>query len=149
MRLFSNFIISNFSQVKPNLRSSNKFGETDESDDLILLEGCGQISQWQFPADLTKCPLDNCDIQFAVRSDAIIHYKNQHAKKSIYCSICDIPIYAEHVEDLKGHYEGKHIDVDVDLNFKELQAQVNEVRNRSIFSINYSTMHLILIPLML
>lgn len=129
-------IISNsllFHQIKPKLRSSNRFDATDEMDGYILLEGCGQISQWQFPKELKKCPYDNCGIQFAVRSDAIIHFQNRHAKHSIYCSICDMPIYAETIKKFRDHNEAKHPEVDVELNFQELLSQEDEVRSLSFF----------------
>lgn len=96
-------------------------------DDLILLGGCGQITQWQFPEELAQCPVEKCGIPFIVRSDAIIHYKNHHADKSIYCSICDWPIYAERSKDFKEHYYTKHPDVDFELNFGEIPPEAHEV----------------------
>lgn len=123
-------IISNVSfqiQIKPNLRSSNKFNVSIEMDDWILLEGCGQLTQWKFPAELKVCPVKKCGIQFTVRSDAIVHYKNLHAKNTILCSICDVPIYAERLKDLEKHYHGAH--PDEEFKFNQNSTQASEVCN--------------------
>lgn len=93
-------------------------------DDLILLEGCGQLTQWKFPAELKMCPVKKCGLQFTVRMDAITHYKNLHAKDSVLCSICDVPIYAERLKDFEKHYHALHPDVDFKLKFDGNTTQV-------------------------
>lgn len=96
-------------------------------DDLIILEGGGQIEQWRFPDEFAQCPVEECGTQFTVRMDAITHFKKQHAKSAMYCSICDMPITAERSEDSKEHFHEKHPDVDVELNLDELPREVHEV----------------------
>lgn len=78
-----------------------------DDDDLIKLEGAGIITQWTFP-DQTKCPNKQCQIEFATRSHAIIHYKRQHAKNAILCELCSKPIATHTVNTFVNHYRQTH-----------------------------------------
>lgn len=82
--------------------------DDDKHDDLITLRGGGQITQWKFPENIKNCPIHNCDTRFAVRSDAIEHFKQQHTGQSIYCSICDKPIATSGLFGFKMHYFQVH-----------------------------------------
>lgn len=91
----------------------------DDEDDVITLNGCGRISHWKFPADLTNCPVFKCNAEFGLRSDAIDHYKKCHAMNAIYCSMCEKPIAAYTLSNLKAHYTRMHPGIDFILNFKD------------------------------
>lgn len=80
----------------------------DEVDDLITLEGCGQISQWRFPRDVSRCPVRNCTETFEFRSVGIAHYKEQHAKNAIFCLICQRPVLTKSLSFFINHYREKH-----------------------------------------
>lgn len=82
----------------------------DEEDDLIILNGCGRITQWRFPPSLKHCPVHRCGVEFGVRSDAIRHYRKRHAKRAILCPICDKPISCSNrsSRSFKRHYKGVH-----------------------------------------
>lgn len=77
-------------------------------DDLITLGGCGQVTQWRFPQNLSSCPVLKCLKQFNSRSDAITHYKLKHAKNAVYCSLCNKPIAAPLPGIYKLHYNRLH-----------------------------------------
>lgn len=71
---------------------SNNQNADQEVDDLIILEACGFTSKWQFPLNQTKCPVQRCEKEFETRASAIVHYKQQHAKGSILCELCNKPL---------------------------------------------------------
>lgn len=77
--------------------------KNDESD-LIELIACGQVTQWRFPKNIKHCPFYKCEETFDTRLDAIAHYKQQHAKGFILCSICQKPIRARTPRQFKSHY---------------------------------------------
>lgn len=81
--------------------------EEIDDDDFIKLEGAGIITHWTFP-DQTKCPNIHCQIEFATRSHAIIHYKRQHAKNAILCELCSKPIAAHSAGAFIQHYQRTH-----------------------------------------
>lgn len=62
--------------------------------------------------------MKNCKTQFTSRVDGITHFRNQHSKNTMYCSICDMPVRAVRLADFKEHYHSLHPDVDIDLNFE-------------------------------
>lgn len=78
-----------------------------DDNDLIKLEGAGIITHWKFH-DQTNCPNKQCQIEFASRSHAIIHYKQQHAKKAILCELCSKPISACSASTFIEHYQRAH-----------------------------------------
>lgn len=76
---------------------------------MITLEGLGQIVQWRFP-NVNRCPVDSCKKAFDSRSKAIDHYKQNHTKDRILCTICDEPIKAT-VSDSRNalrHFQDLH-----------------------------------------
>lgn len=83
-------------------------GEKDDGYDLIELTGCGKISQWRFPKDLERCPISSCQELFDDRFEAIDHYRKEHAKNSILCYICAIPIYTYSFKDFEAHFNRMH-----------------------------------------
>lgn len=104
----SHFIVhSKVSSVSNCWVPQNERNE-DKDNDLITLSGCGRITQWRSPKNLTQCPLRNCRLQFGVRSDAIAHYKRRHAIGSILCSICYKPIRASGPMYFRRHFKRKH-----------------------------------------
>lgn len=85
-----------------------KDDDDDDDEDLITLSGKGHITQWRFPKGLKKCPATRCDSHFEEWSDAIAHYKNQHAMDAILCTICDRPICVRHKWNFTKHYKTMH-----------------------------------------
>lgn len=88
-----------------------------KADDLIVLGGCGLKFTWRFPQS-TQCPVKNCKIQFGKRSDAIDHYKVNHAKKTTLCPACNSPILMRSFGDIAFHYRKRHPNKDLPLCFK-------------------------------
>lgn len=81
--------------------------ESPTDEDVILLRGCDQITKWHFP-NITVCPVHTCKMRFETRLGAITHYKEEHAKRSYYCSICKAPIVIWQRNHLEKHYRRKH-----------------------------------------
>lgn len=77
-------------------------------DDLIILSGCGRKTKWQFPNNLTTCPVQRCNLSFDTRSAAVSHFKQKHASNSVHCSICDKPIRAPSPKHWDSHCEKHH-----------------------------------------
>lgn len=127
------------SEEDDSIDSDSQHWEAEEdNDDLITLTGCDQITQWRFPKDLKKCPVQNCTLQFKTRSTAIVHYKKQHAMDAVLCSICDKPISTKHRETFTKHYSRMHPNV-VPFEFEELsrpdrihKPQVKNVSTKQI-----------------
>lgn len=96
----------------PQIFNKEKNSQTDDDDndddDLITLRGCGQKTQWRFPPNFNQCPVKRCGEKFETRSEAIIHYKKQHAKTSIFCFICDKPLAAQSWNNFQIHYQHLH-----------------------------------------
>lgn len=97
-----------YSYVHSNLQSDNNDKNEDEVDDLITLRGCGRITQWRFPSDITRCPVHRCPHTFHSRAKAINHYKEKHANYAILCPICEKPIAAHSKHGFISHYEKWH-----------------------------------------
>lgn len=91
-----------------NDSDSNKVDVNEDEDDLITLTGCDKVTRWKFPQHTIICPVEKCSKQFAVRSDAIAHYKSQHAHEAILCPICKIPIFATLTIFYKIHFMKAH-----------------------------------------
>lgn len=75
-----------FQNKKSPKNNSNK------SNDVITLHGCGHTTQWHFPEHLKVCPI--CNSSFESRLSAISHYRAEHAKAERYCSLCDRPVFS-------------------------------------------------------
>lgn len=86
-----------------------------EVDDLIILNGCGQMTKWRFPQNLTRCPVKRCVQKFQSRTTAINHYKHRHARNSAFCSICDGPFSAKDRSAFNRHYRDMHPNVKLPL----------------------------------
>ncbi|XP_055297156.1 uncharacterized protein LOC129565878 [Sitodiplosis mosellana] len=63
----------------------------EEEDDLITLRRGGK---WRFPNGLKGCPIHTCYSVFKTRRQAIAHFKRQHAKYAVLCTLCEKPINA-------------------------------------------------------
>lgn len=103
-----------------NCEPKNYENETDsdtEVDDLITLSGCGQITKYRFPRT-KRCPIATCRLIFDKRSKAISHYKKHHAKNYIFCSICESPLFVNHLGTFIRHYEEHHPHMDAPLNVR-------------------------------
>lgn len=87
--------------------TESEFDDDDDSE-VIELTGCGTISHWRLPKEITKCPIRNCDKQFNARLDLINHYKECHAKHSVYCKICHKAIISQGINNFKRHYARVH-----------------------------------------
>lgn len=85
----------------------------DEVDDLIMLNGLGETTFWQFPKRINHCPVLGCGLTFPTRSEAIAHYKVKHANQFILCSICLKPISTRKTGNLKAHYQSMHPDTEL------------------------------------
>lgn len=102
--------------------------ESSDEDDLITLNGCNQITQWQFPADIKHCPVQNCRAAFGIRSDAITHYKKRHANHSVLCSVCVKPIITHKIKDYLTHYERVHPSIPLPNDFPQsLRKNVRQI----------------------
>lgn len=75
---------------------------------MIILKGGSQISRWQFPQHITKCPARNCTQEFVDRAEAIAHYRKRHAMNYQYCSKCDKLIPTHHMKFFSDHYRNVH-----------------------------------------
>lgn len=88
--------------------------------DLIILRGCGQISQWRFP-QTKRCPVRGCAMEYTSRPNAIAHYKSQHAEKSIYCGLCDRPYVMKHAHHFIQHFRSQHTNAAMPYHFNAKQ----------------------------
>lgn len=109
----------------------NGYKDDEEVDDLITLEGCGNKTQWRFlKTDWTRCPVLVCKTTFKLRSHAILHYKEFHARDFCFCTVCEKPVYASTVASFLKHYQEKHPGVDPASNFEkniETSAEYEQV----------------------
>lgn len=80
---------------------------------MIVLNGCGMRIMWQFPPRITHCPVKCCFKRFGVRSDAIVHYKENHAERSTLCPICNSPVIMRRFGDINDHYKRRHPNSDL------------------------------------
>lgn len=93
---------------------------------------------WQFPQRTRKCAWRQCTKLFDKRSDAIDHFKINHAKRSTLCPICKVPVQMRCFGDINYHYKRKHpnvelpscfvrkiVDADVDVNPQMERFQSN------------------------
>lgn len=105
--------------------------------DMIVLSGCGLKFMWQYPRNIKKCPVRNCLKLFDTRSDAIIHFKRNHAKRSTLCSICQGPILMRTFGDINHHYKRRHPNADVPSYFvkknidADVQPQMESFKSKS------------------
>lgn len=86
----------------------NSIEEDDNDEDLIVLEGCNQITKWRFPADTKKCPALRCEFSFSTHSACRNHFKKVHAKHSICCPICLKPYVALNPRNFLTHFQNAH-----------------------------------------
>lgn len=80
---------------------------------MVVLSGCGIRVTWQFPPRIKRCPWKNCLKGFGVRSDAIVHFKRNHAERSTLCHICNKPILMRRFGDINHHYRRRHPNVNL------------------------------------
>lgn len=110
--------ICNRPVLAQNISNFVKHFENHGENDLIILRGCDQISQWRFPHGLKRCPVRGCAEEYTTRPNAIAHYKSEHAKKSIYCNLCDRPYVMKHAHHFIQHFRSKHINAAMPYHFK-------------------------------
>ncbi|XP_055296597.1 zinc finger protein 271-like [Sitodiplosis mosellana] len=117
--------------------------EDSNVDDLITLNGCGHITQWQFPRNQKHCPSHTCCEVFKSRSAAISHYQEKHADHSILCSICNKPIalsvtngryHSRH--NILNHYERMHPNTKVPYDFGDCNEVTEATEDGNFESVN-------------
>lgn len=108
---------SKYIKSEPNLVSDEEYEGEEIVDDSITLYGCGTVSKWRFPKGMERCPVSNCQELFDYRSEAIEHFKQKHAKRSILCYICGIPIYTYNSRDFESHFNRMHPDKEIPFQF--------------------------------
>lgn len=92
-----------------NKAASETESENDEIDDLIILNGCGYLTQWRFPTNQNQCPMHLCKEVFKSRSAAISHYREQHANHAVLCDVCNKPIaIGRNLSNIINHYKRMH-----------------------------------------
>lgn len=97
----------------------------DGENDLITLgERLGFITQFKF-SETNECPVRNCGI-FDSRSDAIAHYKQQHAEYAIFCEQCNRPFSIRSLEQFRDHYQKLHPDQKIPLDLHGKSASNNK-----------------------
>lgn len=89
----------------------------DVNDDMIALNGWGQITYWQYPKQSSQCPVQNCRKSFKLRLTAIAHYKKQHSQSAILCSLCNKPICVNMIDAFEIHHHRVHPGVEVPSEF--------------------------------
>lgn len=89
-------------------------------DDTILLSGLDRTTFWKFPQQ-NFCPHPYCQKDFENRSEAIGHFKSEHAKYAILCSVCEPqkPIYTYSRVGFKAHYRNHHPNAEIPFGFGE------------------------------
>ncbi|XP_031628317.1 uncharacterized protein LOC116344075 isoform X2 [Contarinia nasturtii] len=92
----------------PYFHNKAKQSVENNEDDLISLNGCGNKTKWHYPENITHCVVSGCKLTFKSRAQAIAHYKEQHAYKSILCPICIKPIVSRNQKFFIRHYERVH-----------------------------------------
>lgn len=76
--------------------------------DLITLTGMNKISTWRFP-NTTNCPLFRCEFKSKSRSQAIKHYRSNHASTSVLCFLCKKPISVKNnTTNYRTHFKNIH-----------------------------------------
>lgn len=80
----------------------------DNDRESITLRGCGFVTQWRFPDDLTRCPVGRCFKRFNSRSSAKEHFISKHADDSVFCFACNKPIAACKRGIYLAHFKRKH-----------------------------------------
>lgn len=126
--LIQNFVNFDFSQTPDGSGSEN-----DEENDLIILEGCGQRTEYHFPKETTACPIYTCRKDFGIRALAIDHFKLQHSKHSIFCEVCQKVVKAKSPASFLSHHKNMHPHVEPpEFLTKPIPKQV-EVRNFFLF----------------
>lgn len=113
--------------------SDGNDSESDEENDLLILEGCGQRMEYRFPNGLTQCPISACRKEFGIRASAIDHFKSRHSKNSIFCETCDNVVRAKNFYTLIGHYKNLHPDVEPPEFLKNPIPKENKVRKSFLF----------------
>lgn len=98
---------------------ANQKNHSKISTDLIILSGSGYKTQWQMPSNQTRCPVVGCKYPlFVNRKSLISHYKNAHARRSIYCYICEKPIVSPSECKYDDHYRRVHPNVSEPFDFE-------------------------------
>lgn len=83
--------------------------DEDDDEDFITLQTCGITTKWRYPENVRECVVLNCHEKFRSKSDAMAHFRQNHAIGSILCSICDRPIRSSKgLNDFRKHYAYKH-----------------------------------------
>lgn len=93
--------------------------QTEKEEDPIQLRCCDIETKWQFPQNVLKCTVVNCQKEYNDRSKVIAHYKEYHAIHSILCPICIKPIISKgSFGKFKMHYQRKHGNVKLPYDLK-------------------------------
>lgn len=109
--------------------TNDKSIANQSEDDLIMLRGCGQVTEWRFSKDLKQCPVNKCNLEFETRQEAIAHYKMIHANNSIFCTLCAKPICTGTTGKFLVHHGRMHPNEKVPYNLgKAIKPVVSKIK---------------------
>lgn len=91
----------------------------DNDENVIVLEGFGQITKWRFPEDIKTCPMLRCDYSFSTHSACRNHFKKVHAKKTVCCPECKKIYVASSPHNFLNHFQNAHPKSRMPFNFGE------------------------------
>lgn len=127
------------SKVRPKVESVSS---ARDDDDLITLYSAGVTTYWRLPAGLLICPVLNCQKSFKPvtswgaqtgRQNLVRHYKENHAKGSILCTLCDRPIRSSKgPNDFRKHYAHLHPNTTVPFNFGSVSDKFRRPNIRNV-----------------
>lgn len=109
--------------------NANTQTQDENEDDLITISGLNWITEWKFPKNLTQCPVHRCNQdlgcnnQLEIRSAAISHFKERHAKRAVFCFICEKLIICWFKSSFDRHYRRIHPNKKIPFNFMEYKWQ--------------------------
>lgn len=85
---------------------------SDEEDNLIVLRGGNQTTEWRFSRYIRKkCPAPHCDLEFGIRSDVRSHFVKRHTSDHFYCKPCNKLLYVRDQNDISKHQSKVHSNV--------------------------------------
>lgn len=123
------------------VKNPHKVGHKNDLNYKITMNGCGQLTSWIFP-DTTMCPNGSCKRKFNNRSETMTHFRDQHAKDSILCKICQKPISTKSSHEFARHYKRLHPNLKVPYNFDKpesprrstqvCQTQINTKKSKNL-----------------
>lgn len=75
----------------------------------ITLRGSGIVTTWNCDSNQVTCPIVRCKWNSnLVRSSVHTHFQRKHAKKFIYCCVCERPVTVSCRNKFLDHYKHVH-----------------------------------------